>query len=76
MKINLFITLAGALVLYSVNSTFAVVPAFSQNIFVADYSANTIGEIAPGGGESTFASGLNNPFGIAFDNAGEPFCGG
>jgi len=68
MKTNLFITLASSLVLYSANSTFAVVPAFSQNIYVADYSANTIGEITPGGGQSTFASGFTVPTtdGLAF----------
>ena len=73
MKTHLSISLVSMLVLSSANLANAIIPTFSQNIFVADYSANTIGEIAPGGGQSTFASGLNNPYGIAFDNAGDLF---
>ncbi len=32
--------------------------ASATNIFVADYPGNTVAEINPGGGQSTFASGL------------------
>src|SRR5579862_8559985 len=42
-------------------------------IYVTDYSANTVDEILPGGGESTFATGLNNPFGIAANSSGDLF---
>src|SRR5262249_2257426 len=43
------------------------------NVYAADYSANTIIKITPDGTESTFASGLNHPFGVAVDNFGDVF---
>ena len=50
--------------------------AQGQNLFVSDrtgdFSAN-ICEFTPGGTRSTFASGLNEPFGLAFDSAGNLF---
>ena len=50
--------------------------AQGQNLFVSnrtgDFSAN-IYEFTPGGTRSTFASGLNEPFGLAFDSAGNLF---
>jgi hypothetical protein len=39
-------------------------------IYVSNTGAGTISEINLSGNESTFASGLNNPEGLAFDNAG------
>lgn len=47
--------------------------AKGQNFFVAEYSGNRITEITPGGTESTFASGLNEPIGVAFDAVGNLF---
>ncbi len=50
----------------------------AQNLFVSDlvgfyiYSGNTT-EITPGGAQSTFASGLNEPAGLAINNAGDLF---
>src|SRR5450631_1818474 len=46
--------------------------AQAQNLFVTTYSGNII-EITPGGAQSTFASGLINPQGLAFDSAGNLF---
>jgi hypothetical protein len=47
----------------------------AQNMFVVNYknSAFNIIEITPGGVESTFASGLNSPYGLAFNSAGDLF---
>ena len=46
--------------------------AQAQNMFVANSgAANNILEFTPGGAQSTFASGLSNdPFGLAFNRAG------
>ncbi len=47
--------------------------ASAQNLFVSDYTAQNIYEYTSGGAQSTFASGMNYPFGIAFDPAGNLF---
>jgi sugar lactone lactonase YvrE len=57
---------AGAILLMSSSA-----PA--QNLFVDDYYSGNIYEFTPGGVRSTFASGLNNPFHLAFDSAGNLF---
>src|ERR1700722_11768773 len=44
--------------------------ATAQNLYVAEYGSGSIVEISPGGGQTTFASGLSAPQGLAFDNAG------
>lgn len=48
--------------------------ALAQNLFVSDSNGN-IYEITPGGAQSTFASGLSYPYGIAFNSAGDLFVG-
>lgn len=45
----------------------------AQNLFVSDYSSGNIYEFTPGGTRSVFASGLNEPVGLAFDSAGNLF---
>src|SRR6201993_150516 len=45
--------------------------ASAQNLFAVDYGI--IDEFTPNGVRSTFASGLNNPLGLAFDSAGNLF---
>ncbi|HMD53486.1 MAG TPA: hypothetical protein VKJ65_02915, partial [Phycisphaerae bacterium] len=40
-----------------------------QNLFEADYSSGNIYEFTPGGAQSTFASGLPSPGGLAFNSA-------
>ena len=45
----------------------------AQNLFMADGYGNNIDEFTPGGVQSTFASGLNEPVGLAFNNAGDLF---
>jgi sugar lactone lactonase YvrE len=45
----------------------------AQNLFVSDYSAGNVYEYTPGGVQSTFASGLDHPLGMAFDAAGNLF---
>ena len=44
--------------------------ALTQNLFVADYGSGNIYEFTPGGVQSTFASGLSDPDGLAFNSAG------
>ena len=45
----------------------------TQNLFVADGGSGNIYEFTPGGAKSTFASGLNGPFGLAFNSTGDLF---
>src|SRR6266478_1893998 len=45
--------------------------ASAQNLFATDYLS--IDEFTPDGVPSTFASGLNNPLGLAFDRVGNLF---
>ena len=47
--------------------------AQAQNLFAADYYSGNIYEYTPGGVQSTFASGLADPFGLAFNSAGDLF---
>jgi hypothetical protein len=42
----------------------------AQNLFVAAYSSGQIDAFTPTGAQSTFASGLSQPLGLAFDRAG------
>ena len=49
--------------------------AASDDLFVADNGSNTIFRFTPDGTGSTFASGLNGPFGLAFDSSGNVFEG-
>jgi hypothetical protein len=49
--------------------------AQAQNLFVAGFFNGDIYEITPGGAQSTFASGLTYPIGLAFDSAGNLFEG-
>jgi glucose/arabinose dehydrogenase len=57
---------AGALLLIASN-------AQAQNLFVAEAEAGNIYEFTQGGVQSTFASGLDAPYGLAFDSAGDLF---
>src|SRR5437764_4537989 len=43
------------------------------DLYEADNSSNTILKFTPDGTKSTFASGLNRPFGLAFDRSGNLF---
>ncbi len=47
--------------------------AQAQNLFVADFGGSRVYEFNPHGTQSTFASGLSNPIGLAFDCAGNLF---
>ena len=47
--------------------------AQAQNLFEADYGSGNIYEFTPGGVQSTFASGLFEPIGLAFNSAGDLF---
>ena len=51
--------------------------ASAQNLFVSvrDAGGGKIFEFTPNGMQSTFASGLSNPAGLAFDSAGNLFVG-
>jgi cytidylate kinase len=45
----------------------------AQNLFVSDWGSESIYEFTPGGAQSTLASGLSNPVGLAFNSAGVLF---
>src|SRR5213592_1999618 len=45
------------------------------DLYEADNSSNTIFKFTPDGTKSAFASGLNRPFGLAFDGSGNLFEG-
>ena len=47
--------------------------AASGDLFVSNFLDGTISRFTPGGLQSTFASGLNSPSGLAFDKAGNLF---
>src|SRR5437773_11755156 len=49
--------------------------AASGDLFAADNGSNTIFRFTPDGTESPFRSGLNGPFGLAFDSSGNVFEG-
>src|SRR6266480_1443420 len=49
--------------------------AASGDLFAADNGSNTIFKFTPDGTGSTFAAGLNDPFGLAFDSSGNLFEG-
>ena len=43
------------------------------DLYEADFSSNTIFKFTPAGTKSTFASGLNGPYGLTFDSSGNLF---
>src|SRR5437899_1918086 len=47
----------------------------AQNLFMSSNDGQTgvVFEFAPDGAQSTFARGLSNPYGLAFDSAGNLF---
>src|SRR5271157_4444166 len=45
----------------------------AQNLFVTGWASGSVYEYTPGGSRSTFASGIWNPAGLAFDSAGNLF---
>lgn len=45
----------------------------AQNLFIAEWASDSIVEITSSGAQKTFASGLNDPQGLAFDSAGDLF---
>ncbi len=49
--------------------------ASAQNLLVANYTTGDIYEYTPGGTQSTFASGMANPVGLAFNSTGDLFVG-
>ena len=55
---------AGAVLLIATNGQ-------AQNLFVA--TSSSVIEITPGGAQTTFASGFVNPWGLAFNSAGDLF---
>ena len=53
-----------------VSSAPGIVRAQNQNMFVSEHGTGDILEITPGGAQSTFASTLSYPAGVAFDSSG------
>lgn len=45
----------------------------AQNLFVSNFTGQDIYEITPGGTQTIFASGLDYPYGFAFDSMGNLF---
>ena len=50
-----------------------ILAVHAQNLFVADHETGSIYEFTAGGVKSTFASGLDDPTGLAFDSSGDLF---
>jgi hypothetical protein len=73
MKTNSYRSLHGAALAGAVLLTASI--ASAQNLFVADFSTDDIYEYTPGGVQSTFATGMNFPSAVAFNNAGDLFVG-
>ena len=67
--LHLLVTVAGLAEVFGPGS----VRAASGDLFAADNGSNTIFRFTPDGTESPFASGLNGPFGLAFDSSGNLF---
>jgi hypothetical protein len=65
MKRHLLISIASILTLSA--------PVYGQNLFEADSGSGTINIFTPGGVQSAFASGLNEPSGLVFNGAGNLF---
>jgi len=67
--LHLLVTIAGLAT--------AVLPisvlAAPGDLYEADFSSNTIFKFTPDGTKSPFASGLNGPYGLAFDGSGNLF---
>ena len=68
-------TLIAGLVLSAIGFSNAPVKALNHtgNLFVSESNSGSITEITPNGTKSTFASGLNTPYGLAFDSSGNLF---
>src|SRR5437868_5232624 len=67
--LHLLVTIAGlAAVLVPAKARAAV-----GDLYEADFSSNTIFKFTPAGTQSPFASGLNGPYGLAFDGSGNLF---
>src|SRR5947207_15583110 len=63
----LFVTVAGlTAALFPVN-----ILAAPGDLFETDQGSSTIFKFTPVGAKSTFASGLGDPFGLAFDRLGD-----
>src|SRR5215813_879173 len=45
-------------------------PAAVGDLYEADFSSKTVFKFTPAGTKSTFVSGLNGPYGLAFDGSG------
>jgi hypothetical protein len=75
MKTKRFIQTGAAVLplLTALALTAALFPAQAQNLFVSEYPSDSITEFTPGGTQSTFASGLYLPNGLAFNSAGGLF---
>jgi DNA-binding beta-propeller fold protein YncE len=74
MKTTKLIRTRGLLMIVAAASFVAVtVNAAPGDLFEADYGSNTIYKFAPNGTQTTFATGLSSPEGLAFDNAGNLF---
>lgn len=56
----------GALVLMAGNAS-------AQNLFISNIATGNVDKFTSGGTSSPFATGLNHPFGIAFDSSGDLF---
>ncbi|HTR40363.1 MAG TPA: PEP-CTERM sorting domain-containing protein [Pseudomonadales bacterium] len=54
---------------------FTISSAQAQNLFVSSFATGHVYEYTPGGVQSTFASGLNYPDGVAFNANGDLFVG-
>ena len=74
-RISRFPALGLAVAAMLAQSNLQLPAAQGQNLFVSVSYCGEVDEITPDGVQSTFASGLNQPEGLAFDLAGNLFVG-
>src|SRR6478609_5716386 len=70
--LHLLVTIAGLATAVLPISLLAAV----GDLYEADFSSNTVFKFTPDGTKSPFASGLNGPYGLAFDGSGNLFVAG
>jgi sugar lactone lactonase YvrE len=64
---------AGAAAPAQTATTLVTQPAAAANVYIADSANNRVVKVAPSGTQTTVATGLGSPFGVAVDGAGNVY---